>query len=42
LVVDGEATTIDVSSLSIERFEKGELLLEPMTAFRERPWKNIL
>jgi sarcosine oxidase subunit beta len=35
LIVDGEATTIDVSSLSIERFEKGELLLEPMTAFRE-------
>jgi sarcosine oxidase subunit beta len=35
LVVDGEATTIDVSSLSIERFEKGELVLEPMTAFKE-------
>ena len=35
LIVDGEATTIDVSSLSVERFEKGELMLEPMTAFRE-------
>jgi sarcosine oxidase subunit beta len=35
LIVDGEATTIDVSSLSIERFEKGELVLEPMTAFKE-------
>ncbi|MBM4324191.1 MAG: FAD-binding oxidoreductase [Deltaproteobacteria bacterium] len=35
LIVDGEATTIDISSLSIERFEKGELLLEPMTAFKE-------
>jgi len=35
LIVDGEAATIDVSSLSIERFEKGELMLEPMTAFKE-------
>jgi sarcosine oxidase subunit beta len=35
LIVDGKATTIDISSLSIERFEKGELLLEPMTAFKE-------
>ncbi len=35
LIVDGEAATIDVSSLSIERFEKGELVLEPMTAFKE-------
>jgi sarcosine oxidase subunit beta len=35
LIVDGKATTIDISSLSIERFEKGELMLEPMTAFRE-------
>jgi sarcosine oxidase subunit beta len=35
LILDGEATTIDVSSLSIERFEKGELMLEPVTAFRE-------
>ena len=35
LIVDGEAATIDVFSLSIERFEKGELMLEPMTAFKE-------
>jgi sarcosine oxidase subunit beta len=35
LILDGNATTIDISSLSIERFEKGELLLEPMTAFKE-------
>jgi sarcosine oxidase subunit beta len=35
LIVDGEATTIDISSLSIERFEKRALILEPMTAFKE-------
>jgi len=35
LIVDGVAITIDISSLSIERFEKGELLLEAMTAFKE-------
>lgn len=35
LIVDGKATTIDISSLSIERFEKGKLILEPMTAFKE-------
>jgi sarcosine oxidase subunit beta len=35
LIVDGEANTIDISSLSIERFEKGDLILEPMTAFKE-------
>jgi sarcosine oxidase subunit beta len=35
LIIDGKATTIDLSSLSIERFEKGELILEPMTAFKE-------
>jgi len=35
LIVDGKATTIDLSSLSIERFEKGQLILEPMTAFKE-------
>ncbi|MBM4306802.1 MAG: FAD-binding oxidoreductase [Deltaproteobacteria bacterium] len=35
LILDGKATTIDISPLSIERFEKGELLLEPMTAFKE-------
>ena len=35
LIVDGDAVTIDISSLSIERFEKGEPLFEPMTAFRE-------
>ncbi len=35
LIVEGEATTIDLSSLSIDRFKKGELILEPMTAFKE-------
>ncbi len=35
LIVDGKATTIDISSLSIERFKNGELMLEPMTAFKE-------
>jgi sarcosine oxidase, subunit beta len=35
LILDGKATTIDISSLSIERFERGELLPEPMTAFKE-------
>ncbi len=35
LIVDGDAVTIDISSLSIERFEKGEPLFEPMTAFKE-------
>ena len=35
LIVDGKALTIDISSLSIERFERGELMSEPMTAFKE-------
>jgi len=35
LIVDGKASTIDISPLSIERFRKGELVLEPMTAFKE-------
>ena len=35
LIAEGKATTIDISALSIERFEKGELILEPMTAFKE-------
>ena len=35
LILEGKAKTIDISSLSIERFEKGELILEPMTAFKE-------
>lgn len=35
LIVEGKATTIDISCLSIERFEKGELIPEPMTAFKE-------
>jgi sarcosine oxidase subunit beta len=35
LILDGKATTLDISSLSIERFERGELILEPMTAFKE-------
>jgi sarcosine oxidase subunit beta len=35
LIVDGKALTIDISSLGIDRFERGELMVEPMTAFRE-------
>jgi sarcosine oxidase subunit beta len=35
LIIDGKATTIDISPLSIERFERGELMLDPMTAFKE-------
>jgi len=35
LILDGKANTIDISSLSIERFGKGDLILEPMTAFKE-------
>jgi sarcosine oxidase subunit beta len=35
LIVDGKSTTIDTSCLSIERFKRGTLLLEPMTAFKE-------
>jgi sarcosine oxidase subunit beta len=35
LVVNGSAVTIDISPLSIERFEKGEFVEEPMTAFKE-------
>jgi sarcosine oxidase subunit beta len=35
LILEGKATTIDISSLSIDRFERGELILEPMTAFKE-------
>ena len=35
VIVDEKATTIDISSLSIERFETGELIYEPITAFKE-------
>jgi sarcosine oxidase subunit beta len=35
LVTEGKAKTIDIAPLSIERFEKGELIMEPMTAFKE-------
>jgi len=35
LIAEGKATTIDISPLSIDRFEKGKLILEPMTAFKE-------
>jgi sarcosine oxidase subunit beta len=35
LIIDGKTTTIDISSLSIERFKRGDLLVEPMTAFKE-------
>jgi sarcosine oxidase subunit beta len=35
LIVDGKAESIDISPLSIERFKKGELISEPLTAFKE-------
>ena len=35
LITEGKATTLDISSLSIERFKKRELILEPMTAFKD-------
>jgi len=35
LITEGRATTIDITPLSIERFKRGELILEPMTAFKE-------
>jgi sarcosine oxidase subunit beta len=35
LVADGGANTVNIFSLSIGRFEKGELMVEPMTAFKE-------
>jgi sarcosine oxidase subunit beta len=35
LIAEGKATTIDITPLSIERFRKGELIIEPMTAFKE-------
>ena len=35
LIVEGKSTTIDISPLSIERFGKGELIIESMTAFKE-------
>jgi len=35
LMTDGRAQSIDITPLSIERFKKGELIIEPMTAFKE-------
>ena len=35
LIAGNKAITIDISPLSIERFDKGELVLEPLTAFKE-------
>jgi sarcosine oxidase subunit beta len=35
LITERRSTSIDISPISIERFEKGELLLEPLTAFKE-------
>ena len=35
LIAYGKASTIDISPLRIERFAKGELIEEPMTAFKE-------
>ncbi|NWF92985.1 MAG: FAD-binding oxidoreductase [Syntrophaceae bacterium] len=34
LITEGESRTIDIAPLSIERFKKGQLIVEPMTAFR--------
>jgi hypothetical protein len=31
----GEKPSIDVSSLSIERFARGEMIREPLTAFKD-------
>ena len=31
----GESPSIDISSLSVERFHKGQLIKEPLTAFKE-------
>jgi len=36
LIVEGKATSIDITPLSIERFKKDKLILEPMTAFKEQ------
>jgi sarcosine oxidase, subunit beta len=35
LIVEEKTTTIDISSLSIERFSRGESIFEPMTAFKD-------
>jgi sarcosine oxidase subunit beta len=35
VITDGTASTIDIAPLSIGRFEKGTLIREPMTAFKE-------
>ncbi len=35
LIVEGRASTIDITPLSIERFEKGEWIREPLTAFKD-------
>lgn len=35
LIVEGKTSTIDISSLSIERFKRGELIVELMIAFKE-------
>jgi sarcosine oxidase subunit beta len=34
LIMEGKSRTIDIAPLSIERFKKGKLILEPMTAFK--------
>ena len=35
LITEEKAKTIDITPLSIERFKKDELIIEPMTAFKE-------
>jgi glycine/D-amino acid oxidase-like deaminating enzyme len=34
LIMGGKAKEFDISSLSIERFERGELMKEPMVSFQ--------
>jgi sarcosine oxidase, subunit beta len=35
LILNGKASTIDISALSLDRFERNELIQEPLTAFKE-------
>jgi sarcosine oxidase subunit beta len=35
LIVEGRATTVDITPLSIERFDRGMSMMEPLTPFKE-------
>jgi hypothetical protein len=35
LVVDGRAKTLDIDALRPQRFQEGDLVHEPLTAFRD-------